>query len=130
MALTKTHTITCVCVTKESQTDRDGMVEWLHGKVQLFGDGSVWICQPNCAALKEQVDRDARLAERCRLRDEEETKKQAFRATLEANYQTAGHPQANRLWEMAWEHGHSSGNALQRDGDVENYYSELCELLI
>lgn len=34
---------------------------------------------------------------------------QQFRADLEAEYGLTGHPKADKLWNLAWEEGHSSG---------------------
>lgn len=63
--------------------------------------------------------------EQRRLYDEEEGRlRQVFQADLEAEYGLAGHPKADRLFGIAWDHGHSSGYS-----DVAGYYGELAELL-
>ncbi len=47
-----------------------------------------------------------------------------LKADLEAENGVVGHPKANLLWSLAWEHGHSSGYS-----DVVNYYDNFVELL-
>lgn len=47
-----------------------------------------------------------------------------FRADLEDEYETAGHPKADKLWELAWDYGHSSGLR-----EVELHYAEFAELV-
>ena len=50
---------------------------------------------------------------------------QAFKRILEYRYKTSGNPKADRLWEIAWSEGHSSGY-----GEVEIWYEELSELIL
>ena len=47
-----------------------------------------------------------------------------FRKDLADEYGVTGHPKEPKLWNMAWEHGHSSG--LE---EVAMYYDELVELV-
>jgi len=47
-----------------------------------------------------------------------------FRADLEAEYGTCGHPKAGKLYEIAWELGHSCGYT-----EVAYHYAELAELI-
>lgn len=47
-----------------------------------------------------------------------------FKADLEAEHGIVGNPKADRLFEIAWEHGHSSGY-----GEVLLHYEELVELV-
>ena len=48
-----------------------------------------------------------------------------FRADLALQFfGTDGHPKSDRLFELAWSHGHSGGLA-----DVYHYYSEFSDLL-
>lgn len=47
-----------------------------------------------------------------------------FRVALESENHMLNHPKADRLWDLAWEHGHSSG--LQ---DVIHYYEEFLSLV-
>ena len=48
-----------------------------------------------------------------------------FKAALEEEYGTKGNPKADKLWEKAWEMGHSNGFY-----EVEGCYDELSELII
>lgn len=60
-----------------------------------------------------------------RLHDEERARLNAMvKADLEEEYGVIGHPKADKLWEIAWEHGHSSGYH-----DVACHYAELVELI-
>ena len=43
---------------------------------------------------------------------------------LEKCFETMGHPKADRLFELAWEHGHANG-----EWEVGIYYQEFMELL-
>jgi hypothetical protein len=47
-----------------------------------------------------------------------------FRGDLEQEFGVVGHPKSKRLFELAWEHGHSSGL-----NDVYYYYSDFVELI-
>jgi hypothetical protein len=47
-----------------------------------------------------------------------------FRADLEAVYGVVGHAKAGRLWELAWDHGHSSGYS-----EVLHYYDDFVTLV-
>lgn len=47
-----------------------------------------------------------------------------FRKDLEAEFNVEGHPMADKLYSMAYEHGHSAGMA-----EVASYYGEFSELL-
>lgn len=50
--------------------------------------------------------------------------RQAHKQKLEEKYGVVGHPKADRLYELAWEHGHSSGYS-----EVEIYYDDFVELV-
>lgn len=47
-----------------------------------------------------------------------------FRVDLESEYHMSHHPKADKLWNLAWEHGHSSGLV-----DVVHYYEDFLELI-
>ena len=47
-----------------------------------------------------------------------------FKADLEAEYQFVNHPKANKLFELAWNYGHSYSYS-----EVAMYYDELSELI-
>lgn len=47
-----------------------------------------------------------------------------FKADLEEEFGLSGHPKAQRLFDLAWQEGHSSGY-----NEVLNYYSEFSDLL-
>lgn len=44
-----------------------------------------------------------------------------FKADLEEDFGLTGHPKASKLFEIAWQEGHSGGY-----GEVVNYYEETC----
>ena len=48
-----------------------------------------------------------------------------FKAALEKEYGIVNHPKADKLWEIAWDEGHSSGYS-----DVEIYYERFLELIL
>lgn len=58
-----------------------------------------------------------RLEERNRLQAD-------LKARLETKHGLAGHPKAQVLFHLSWEHGHSAG-----ENEVEIYYDEFSELL-
>jgi hypothetical protein len=47
-----------------------------------------------------------------------------FQADLAEDFGVTGHPKVDKLFSLAWEHGHSSGYS-----DVYNYYSSFVELI-
>ncbi len=51
--------------------------------------------------------------------------KRDFQSDLEEEYDLVGHPKASKLYEIAYDMGHSSGME-----DVAHYYCQLSELLI
>lgn len=46
------------------------------------------------------------------------------RTALEEEYGTSGHPKADTLYRLAWEHGHAHGLH-----EVDHFYSDFVELL-
>ena len=60
-----------------------------------------------------------------RLHREEDTRLNALlRTDLEEEHGLVGHPKADRAWDLAWEHGHSSGYS-----DIIYYYEDFAELV-
>jgi len=47
-----------------------------------------------------------------------------LRNDLAAEHGVAEHPKEQKLWDLAWDHGHSSGF-----GEIITYYEEFVELL-
>lgn len=47
-----------------------------------------------------------------------------FRTALETEQGTTGHPKAQKLWDLAWEHGHVGGWM-----EVRFWYTEMLELV-
>lgn len=88
----------------------------------------------------EPVDEERMTVRQAREHQEEQAKKRReqhklysaendrldklFKADLEKEFNLADHPKAARLFELAWEHGHSSGHE-----EVVSHYEELAELL-
>jgi hypothetical protein len=62
--------------------------------------------------------------QRRRHRDEEHRLNDVLRADLEQEHGVVGHAKADRLWALAWEHGHSSGY-----GEVITYYEDFVTLV-
>lgn len=56
--------------------------------------------------------------------EEEARMNNLFRQDLAAEHGVTGHPKEQKLFELAWEHGHSSGYS-----EVTNYYESFVELL-
>ena len=67
--------------------------------------------------LDFKADRKAYHLEDGRLREQ-------FKQDLEMEHGLDDHPKRDRLFELAWEHGHSSGYR-----EVAIYYDEFAELL-
>jgi hypothetical protein len=51
-------------------------------------------------------------------------KRAEHKARMEANHGLSGHPKADKLYEIAWEFGHSAGY-----GEIEIYYDQLVDLV-
>jgi hypothetical protein len=68
-------------------------------------------------AKKSREQLNKRRAEEARLNS-------LFKADLENQHGVAGHPKADRLFELAWDYGHSSGY-----NEVAYYYDDLAELI-
>lgn len=69
-------------------------------------------------ATKEYKEaRDAYLRRQVELENE-------FKRDLEEEHGVTGHPKAERLFQIAWDHGHSAGFS-----EVLGWYSELAELI-
>lgn len=67
--------------------------------------------------LRQLEQREAYRADRARLRD-------LFKADLEAEHGVVGHPKADKLFDLAWEYGHSDGHE-----SVAYHYGELMGLV-
>jgi hypothetical protein len=77
------------------------------------------------ALTKAQDERGAwRDKARQSIQDSKRLKELQFRADLEAEFGMAGHPKAGKIWDKAWEDGHSYGLV-----EVVNTYAELVDLL-
>jgi len=63
--------------------------------------------------------------DRAKYREKQQEVNLEFRAALEEDYGTNGHPKADKLWEMAWEDGHSEGYC-----GVENCYDKYSDLIL
>jgi hypothetical protein len=76
--------------------------------------------------VKVQYDQEVAAARRARMAydDDRRRLKEKFEQDLAAENGIAGHPRAAKVFELAWEHGHSAGF-----GDVANLYAEFAELV-
>lgn len=84
---------------------------------------------PETTTLAEAVRIKARrkqefLASRTAYRQGEYAQRARLKADLEVEHDIVGHPKADKLWNLAWEMGHSLGYS-----GVLNYYNELLELV-
>ena len=66
----------------------------------------------------------ARIKQRRLWNDGEQEMNELLRADLEYENGVVGHPKADVLWRLVWDHGRSSGY-----GDIINYYEDFVELL-
>ena len=73
---------------------------------------------------ENKVPYSSQKEQRTRHREEEHRMNDLLRADLEQEHGVAGHAKADRLWALAWEHGHSSGY-----GEVITYYEDFVTLL-
>lgn len=73
----------------------------------------------------EEKNKKERIVERDRQREEERIDRMLHKANLERKYDLTEHPKRDKLYELAWEHGHSSGFT-----EVENYYGDFAQLLV
>lgn len=71
-----------------------------------------------------EAEKQRKEDQRQRHHAEESRLRSIFKADLEQEYGVSGHPKADKLFDIAWSHGHSSGY-----GEVANYYGEFAELL-
>lgn len=65
----------------------------------------------------KQEQRDKHCMETARLT-------RLFRADLESEHGVSSHPKASKVWEMAWDSGHSGGLH-----EIANRYDEFVELI-
>lgn len=72
----------------------------------------------------EKNEAEIKKAREAYRRDVNRLEHEVFRADLEAEYGTADHPKAQKLWDKAWEHGHSGGL-----NNVLYWYDEFYELI-
>ena len=56
--------------------------------------------------------------------EEEEKKRSEFKEKLAKEYGIENHPKLDRLFEIAWDFGHSSGF-----NEVDIYFSEMVDLI-
>lgn len=78
---------------------------------------------PN-TVIQEVLDEDAYKAHRKQYDDESSKLYQEFRNDLFEEYGVSDNPKRFRCFELAWEHGHSSGYS-----DVYNYFGDFVELI-
>jgi hypothetical protein len=74
--------------------------------------------------IEEDFDKDAYYAETRKYRDLQNALEREFKADLFDEHGVTAHPKANRAFDIAWEHGHSSGYS-----EVANYFDDLADLL-
>lgn len=72
----------------------------------------------------EEAERGRDKAQRRLWSDAQRAMTEQFRADLEQEHGLSGHPKADRLWSLAWEHGHSNGFS-----EVVLHYEEFAELV-
>jgi len=110
---------------REHFTDRLDKARIFHGKVRANIASGASTCNSRDLRKAEiEVRNCTRALERFDRRQADQVEEDEFRKRLEAEYGTADNPKAQRLWEIAWDHGHASGLA-----EVEGWYGELVELV-
>lgn len=72
----------------------------------------------------KEAQKQARRDQRRRHHEEDARLRNLFREDLEAEAGLVGHPKAEKLFDVAWEHGHSNGYH-----DVACVYFDYAELL-
>lgn len=83
--------------------------------------------KPDWRKLRDEEEEERREEVQKRREErnaEERQKKDWLRKKLEVEFGVIGNPKADKLWELAWDYGHSSGPQ-----EVESYYIELVELI-
>ena len=55
---------------------------------------------------------------------EQVRERNAHKLGLEIEHNLVGHPKADKLYELAWDYGHSSGYS-----EITSYYADLADLL-
>jgi hypothetical protein len=78
---------------------------------------------PN-ALIQEVLDEDAYKARRKEYSDESARLYQEFQNDLFEDYGVSDNPKRFKCFELAWEHGHSSGYS-----EVYNYFGDFVELI-
>lgn len=99
------------------------MSEQLRTNIQLTPQERLAKARDEVKAAELAIMEEAR-AERARLRAAEEAKVLALKARLAEETGLTKHPKLEKVWELAWDHGHSYGLA-----DVELYFREYAELV-
>ena len=106
------HTTTCVMTNRGQGESRTAFK-------------AIWACADNCPVKAQQLREEARQQEAQRRYREEQARHEAFRQSLEHEYGLVGHPKAQKLWNLAWDRGHSQGYDF-----VKAVYDELSELVL
>jgi hypothetical protein len=75
-------------------------------------------------SIEEDFDKTAFYAESNKYSDARNKLEAEFKADLFDEHGVTGHPKANRAFDIAWDHGHSSGYS-----EVANYFDDLADLL-
>ena len=78
---------------------------------------------PN-AVIQEVLDENAYKARQQEYRDERSKLDEEFQNDLFEDYNVTNNPKRFKCFELAWEHGHSSGHS-----EVYNYFGDFVELI-
>jgi hypothetical protein len=73
---------------------------------------------------RKLLDKEAFKAARNDYKIEEKTVHEALHAGLAKEYGLLGNPKEQKVWELAWSEGHSSGYY-----SIEQYYDQFSELV-
>lgn len=78
----------------------------------------------NNEEMKNQAEKEQKLKEFTERRNQAEKERKELKNKLEKKYGVKGYDKADRVFELAWEHGHSSG-----EQDIEFYYADFVALI-
>ena len=98
----------------------DNKIPYSYEKIPV-DENSMTVNQAKAHILAEK-EKDR--AQRALHRQEDARISMQIKADLELEHGVAGHRNADKLWELAWEHGHSSGYA-----DIICYYENFVQLI-
>ena len=110
---------------------KDYITFYVYDKGECLWSGFHWIKDkaelkeeyPN-ALIQEVLDEDAYKAHQKQYAEETHKLEEEFKNDLFGEYSVRDNPKRFKCFELAWEHGHSSGHS-----EVYNYFGDFVELI-